>query len=194
MGKDNALKTTFLINKPQKDGRTALCTATAEEWLAAVSSNRNLPTERRRYFIADCIEDGKEIDRMVIEVDYDEYRRWNSRHTVTERSRKAEKEYQFLSLDAVLNEADDITLLECLSSMEDMEAAVISEMIMDELKKQLFAWKPWAADLLAYYLAGKKKSCTAAMAKKYGVSEQVIRKYKRQFENFVKNFFAGVSF
>lgn len=134
MEKDNALKTTFLINKPQKDGRTALCTATAEEWLSAVSSNRNLPTERRRYFIADCIEDGKEIDRMVIEVDYDEYRRWNSRHTVTERSRKAEKEYQFLSLDAVLNEADDITLLECLSSMEDMEAAVISEMIMDELK------------------------------------------------------------
>lgn len=75
-----------------------------------------------------------------------------------------------------------------------MEAAVISEMIMDELEKQLFAWKPWAADLLAYYLAGKKKSCTAAMAKKYGVSEQVIRKYKRQFEKFVKNFFEGVSF
>ena len=66
--------------------------------------------------------------------------------------------------------------------------------LMDELKKQLFAWKPWAVDLLAYYLAGKKKSCTAAMAKKYGVSEQVIRKYKRQFEKFVKNFFEGVSF
>ena len=188
------MKNTYLINKPQKDGRTALCTATAEEWLAAVSSNRNLPTERRRYFIADCIEDGKEIDRIVIEVDYDEYRRWNSRHTVSERSRRAGKEYQFLSPDAVLNEADDITLLECLGSMEDMETAVISEMIMDELKKQLFAWKPWAVDLLAYYLAGKKKSCTAAMAKKYGVSEQVIRKYKRQFEKFVKNFFEGVSF
>ena len=93
-----------------------------------------------------------------------------------------------------MNETDDITLLECLRSAEDMEAAVISEMIMDELEKQLFAWKPWAVDLLAYYLAGKKKSCTAAMAKKYGVSEQVIRKYKRQFEKFVKNFFEGVSF
>ena len=93
-----------------------------------------------------------------------------------------------------MNETDDITLLECLCSAEDMEAAVISEMIMDELKKQLFAWKPWAVDLLAYYLAEKKKSCTAAMAKKYGVSEQVIRKYKRQFEKFVKNFFEGVSF
>ena len=27
-----------------------------------------------------------------------------------------------------------------------------------------------------------------------GVSEQVIRKYKRQFEAFVKKFLAGVSF
>ena len=93
---------------------------------------------------------------MIIEVSYAEYKKWNSRHTITERSRKAGKEYQFLSLDAVLNETDDITLLECLRSAEDMEAAVISEMIMDELKKQLFAWKPWAVDLLAYYLAEKR--------------------------------------
>ena len=71
---------------------------------------------------------------------------------------------------------------------------VCTPKVLPKLKKQLFAWKPWAADLLAYYLAGKKKSCTAAMAKKYGVSEQVIRKYKRQFEKFVKNFFEGVSF
>ena len=184
------MKNTYLINKPQKDGKAALCAVTAAEWLAAVNANRYLPTEHRRYFIAD----GKVIDRMIIEVSYAEYKKWNSRHSITERSRKAGKEYQFLSLNAVLNETNDITLLECLRSAEDMEAAVISEMIMDELKKQLFAWKPWAADLLAYYLAGKKKSCTAAMAKKYGVSEQVIRKYKRQFEKFVKNFFEGVSF
>ena len=150
------MKNTYLINKPQKDGKAALCAVTAAEWLAAVNANRYLPTEHRRYFIADCIEDGKEIDRMIIEVSYAEYKKWNSRHTITERCRKAGKEYRFLSLDAVLNETDDITLLECLRSAEDMEAAVISEMIMDELKKQLFAWKPWAVDLLAYYLAEKR--------------------------------------
>ena len=59
------MKNTFLIYKPQKDGRAVLCTATAEEWLAAVNTNRNLPTEQRRYFISDCIEDGKEIDRKI---------------------------------------------------------------------------------------------------------------------------------
>lgn len=188
------MKNTYLINKPQKDGTMALCTATVEEWIAAVNSNRNLPTNQRRYFIADCIEDGKEIDRMIIEVPYTEYKKWNSRQTITERSRKAGKEYQFLSLDAVLNETDDITLLECLRSTEDMENAVTDEILMDELKKQLSNWKPWAVDMLGQYLAGRMKSCTADMAAKYGVSEQVIRKYKRQFEEYIKNFFAGVSF
>ena len=81
------MKNTYLINKPQKDGKAALCAVTAAEWLAAVNANRYLPTEHRRYFIADCIEDGKEIDRMIIEVSYAEYKKWNSRHTITERSR-----------------------------------------------------------------------------------------------------------
>ena len=160
----------------------------------AVNTNRNLPTEQRRYFISDCIEDGKEIDRMIIEVGYDEYRRWNSRHTIMERSRKAGKQYQHLSLDAVLSEADEITLLECLSGTENMEAAVIDDILMDELKKQLSNWKPWAADMLEQYLAGRKRSCSADMAEKYGVSEQVIRKYKRQFEEFIRKFFEGISF
>lgn len=188
------MKTTFLINKPQKDGTTALCTATAEEWIAVVNGNRNLPTEQRRYFIADCIEEGKDIDRMIIEVPYAEYRRWNSCHTMTERSRKAGKKYQHLSLDAALNEADEIALLECVGGAEDIEAAAIDEILMEELKRQLSAWKPWAADMLEIYLAGEKRTCSSAMSAKYGVSEQVIRKYKRQFEEFIKNFFEGVSF
>lgn len=160
------MKNTYLINKPQKDGKAALCAVTAAEWLAAVNANRYLPTEHRRYFIADCIEDGKEIDRMIIEVSYAEYKKWNSRHTITERSRKAGKEYRFLSLNAVLNETDDITLLECPRSAEDMEAAVISEMIMDELKKQLFAWKPWACGSAGVLSRRKKEILHSGNGKK----------------------------
>ncbi len=188
------MKNTYLINKQQKDGTTALCIATIEEWLAVVNSNRNLPTEQRRYFIADCIEEGKDIDRMIIEVTYAEYRRWNSRHTMTERSRKAGKKYQHLSLDAALSETNEIALLECLGGTEDIEAIAIDEILMDELKRRLSAWKPWAMDMLESYLVGEKRTCSAAMAAKYGVSEQVIRKYKRQFEEFIKKFFEGVSF
>ena len=48
--------------------------------------------------------------------------------------------------------------------------------------------------MLEQYLAGRKRSCSADMAEKYGVSEQVIRKYKRQFEEFIRKFFEGISF
>ena len=43
---------------------------------------------------------------------------------------------------------------------------------------------------MEYYIAGKKASCTKAIAMKYKVSEQTARKYKRQFEAFVKKFFS----
>ena len=59
---------------------------------------------------------------------------------------------------------------------------------------ELKAWRPWALDLLAAYVSGNSKACTKKLAAKYHVSEQVIRKYKRQFKKFIKKFFAGVSF
>ena len=188
------MKNTFLMNKIHEDGGAALCVVTAEEWLDAVKENRSLPPEQRRYFISDCIEEGDTIDRMIIEVPYSEYRRWNSRHTVSERSRRAKKEFLHLSLDAAVPGSPTLALSDCLADSGSMETAVLDAVLIDELKIRLTAWKPWAAELLAHYLAGRKKSCTAVMAEKYGVSEQVIRKYKRQFEAFVKKFLAGVSF
>lgn len=184
----------LLMNKIHEDGGAALCVVTAEEWLDAVKENRSLPPEQRRYFISDCIEEGDTIDRMIIEVPYSEYRRWNSRHTVSERSRRAKKEFLHLSLDAAVPGSPTLALSDCLADSGSMETAVLDAVLIDELKIRLTAWKPWAAELLAHYLAGRKKSCTAVMAEKYGVSEQVIRKYKRQFEAFVKKFLAGVSF
>lgn len=76
---------------------------------------------------------------------------------------------------------------------QNTENSVVDEILMDELKQALAVWKPWAPDLLEHYLAGRKRSCTAEMAEKYGVSEQVIRKYKRQFERFIKDFLGCVS-
>ena len=187
------MKNTFLLNKTQEDGSVVLCTATAEEWLAVVHENRNLPLEQRRYFIADCIEEAGFIDRMFIEVTHSEYRRWNSRHTMSERNRKAKKQFHHLSLDAVLAETAGLKLKDCLVDSQNTENSVVDEILMDELKQALAVWKPWAPDLLEHYLAGRKRSCTAEMAEKYGVSEQVIRKYKRQVERFIKDFLGCVS-
>jgi len=51
-------------------------------------------------------------------------------------------------------------------------------------------WNPWGIDLLEFYIAGQKNSCTKEIAVKYKVSEQTARKYKRQFEAFVKKYFS----
>ena len=66
--------------------------------------------------------------------------------------------------------------------------------MIDELKKTLADWKPWANDMLEMYLNGQKRACTDILARKYGVSSQIIRKYKRQFEKFIKIFWRDVSF
>ena len=75
-----------------------------------------------------------------------------------------------------------------------VEDIVSDELVLMGLREKLAAWKPWAPELLDMYLDGKKKSCTGFLAKKYGVSEQTVRKYKRQLEEFIKKFFEGVLF
>ncbi len=187
------MKNTFLMNKTQEDGSVILCTATAEEWLAVVKENHNLPPEQRRYFIADCIEDAGTIDRMFIEVTHSEYRRWNSLHTMSERNRKAKKQFRHLSLDAALSETAELGLMDCFADSQNTENAVLDEILVEELRKKLSTWKPWAPELLESYMKGEKRGCTAKLAEKYGVSEQVIRKYKRQFEEYIKNFLSCVS-
>lgn len=62
------------------------------------------------------------------------------------------------------------------------------------LQEALAAWRPWANDLLDMYLQDQKRACSKALAKKYDISERMIRKYKIQFENFIKNFFSEALF
>lgn len=65
---------------------------------------------------------------------------------------------------------------------------------LDELRKNLMEWRPWAGDLLDAYLEGDVSSCPGMLAEKYGVSLQTTRKYVRQFEQRLKSFLEGVSF
>ncbi len=75
-----------------------------------------------------------------------------------------------------------------------MEEQVCSQMMELQLREALAAWKPWANDMLDCYLRGERRTCTDTLSLKYGVSPQVVRKYKRQFEKFIKKFLGGVSF
>lgn len=189
------MKITFLINQAQPDGSMCLCVATHEEWLAVVNANKLLPLEEQRYFIRDCIEDCGELDWMIMEVPRSDYLKWHREHIATERNRSLGQQYELLSADTFLPSGDNVIRSEdVLTSREQVEDAVCDEMFIAELRKKLVAWKPWGSELLDMYLQGKKKSCTKIIAKKYGVSLQMARKYKRQLEEFIKIFERGVSF
>ena len=188
------MKNTYLLQKLREDGTSELVEATAAEWKKAITMNRHLPSEMRKHFIVDCIEDGNDIDRMVIEVSYEKFKEWNSKHTISERNRKLEKEFSFISLSKEIYSEDGCSLLDYLASEDNPEKKVIDALMKNELCSQLSAWRPWAMDVLNLYLNDDKSKCTSFLAEKYKVSEQTARKYKRQFEEFIKKFTEGVSF
>lgn len=189
------MKTTYLIYKPQADGSVSLSVATCDEWADVAKANKQLPPEKRRYFILDHIMDGDDLDRMVIEAPFSEYQIWIRGYMADKRNREAGRTLRHLSLDAKLFEQEGAeTLLDVIPSKGSAEECAFEKMLMENLRSSLSAWKPWANDLLDAYLQGEKRACTERLAQKYGVSVQVIRKYKRQFEVFVKKFLEGVSF
>ena len=114
--------------------------------------------------------------------------------STAERNRSLGSKYQHLSLDVLVSENErSIRLGDMIPSDEVIEKIVIDRVMQEKLREMLSAWKPWASDLLEIYLYGDKRTCTNALAEKCGVSPQVIRSYKRQFENFIKNFLSVVT-
>ncbi len=189
------MKTTYLINKKLPDGNIRLSVATSTEWLAVVEANKRLPADQRRYFILDYIADGDDLDCIIMEAPFKDYQIWNKERLAERRNRRAGKDFQHISLNAPpAGQIDSVCLLELIASGEQVESAACDLILLDELRAALSTWKPWANDLLDMYLCGQKRTCTDAMAQKYSVSPQVVRKYKRQFEEFIKKFLGGVSF
>ncbi len=189
------MKTTYLIKKKQEDGSVCLSVASAAEWLAVVDANKQLPAEQRRYFILDYIADGNDLDRMVIEAPAEDYRVWHNEHMAAQRNRALGQNYKTVPLDAIQDSENGPAFLsDILSSPEQLEETASYRVLMGELREKLAEWRPWGNDLLDMYLEGQKRSCSAMLAEKYGVSQRMVRKYKSQFEDFVKKFLSGVPF
>lgn len=181
------MKTTYLIYK-QVDGIQQLVVATQAEWDAILEENRRLPLEMRRRFINDCINDGGELDCMYIETSKTEHQKWNSKNTVYQRKRKAGMHYAHVSLDTGTPDTGVESLHESVPSGFDLESLVTDLVLMEELRRALRAWKPWAEELLDLYMAGAKRSCTNALCEKYQVTDRAIQKRKEAFEKFVLDF------
>ena len=189
------MKITYLVNQEQSDGSVCLCVATHDEWRTVVDANKPLPAEHRRRFIVDFIVEGNDWDIMIMEVPDSEYQEWNKYYLSIRRNRKAAKDIQVLSIDAPLADGSSLrNFLDSIKSADQVEELACDLALMDQLRKALSAWKPWGPDLLDAYLDDEKRNCTDILTSKFNVSAQVIRKYKRQFEEFAKKFLEGVSF
>ena len=188
------MKITYLIQKCQADGTTRLEIASHNEWLKIIREKSNLPNEQRRFFIKECIQDNGEIDCMYIEVPYEVYKIWNREHMRSERNRRLSRDIQILSLDDFLRSNG----LESPGSSErlsfDPENCLIDKVLISQLREAVSKWRPWGAAMLDLYLHHEQKKAAQIISRKYHVSIQSARKYKRQFEKFITNFLKGVSF
>ncbi len=181
------MKTTYLVYK-QVNGVRQLTTATQAEWDAILKENRQLPLSEQRRFMKDCFEDGGELDCMYIEVPASEYRKWNNTNSVQQRRRKIGMLYEHLSLDAGVPDTDIDSMHECVPSDFNLEHLAVDEVLVDELREALRAWKPWAEELLELYLAEEKRSSTKALCEKYRLSYRAVQKRKASFEKFILDF------
>lgn len=189
------MKTTYLMNKLQADGTIQLTVVGHEEWLAVVKANKLLPLENQRYFIRDCISDNGDLDWMIIETTREDYLEWHREQTASERNRTWMQTFQKQSLDAEISIEDGTTTLHDMASdMDSIEENYFSQLWIEDLRKALDEWKPWANDLLNMYLQGQGRSCADVLARKYGISQRMIRKYKVQLKIFIKNFCSAVPF
>lgn len=181
------MRITYLIYK-SINGKSELAVATPEECKAIKEQNKVLPEEQKRKFVLSCCDDGTDLDLMYIEAPISEFKEWNSKHTVSERNRKEGLLFTHLSFDAPIQDTEVSSLHECVASDYNLEALALDHLLIEELAEALKAWKPWAPELLALYLSGKGRTCTAMLCEKYGLKERTIRTRKEQFKEFVKDF------
>ena len=184
------MKTTYLLREVQKDGSVQLVETTSDNWHAIVKADSVRPRCERRFFIYDIIPDEGGLDCMVIETTWDEWKDWDNKQRAVRRSNERKREISFLSLDCLIEDGDRDQFQERMLIDDRFELETISKRSIEGLRAALRNWNLWGVELMEYYIAGKKASCTKAIAMKYKVSEQTARKYKRQFEAFVKKFFS----
>ncbi len=185
------MKITYLAYKEQADGSCHLSVITDAEWREIVRNNKTVSKDKYRYFESDVIVEGNEIDMMIIEVSREEHKRINAEKKAAGRRREQAKHFQMLSLETE-RESEDRSLpgFSNYIGQASFEDEIDSSLNIELLRKALNAWKPWASEMLNYYLAGQERHCAGLMAKKYGLTGRQIRYYRLQFENFLKKFYS----
>ena len=179
-------KSVYLLRSTDPDA-SELIEVSGKEWYGTVKANHSDPNAQKRYFICDTIIDGDCKDRIFMEVSEPEYRQWKLKQQATRRWLDGKKEVTLLSLDSPTEE-ESITLEDTLKTDRRLDDNYIANVLLLELRKEVVKWKPWAGELLEMYLRGQQRSSTAWLAEQCGVSEQMARRYRKDFEEVVKKF------
>lgn len=178
------MKSTYLVF----DCKGQLRVATKEEWNDIMERNRTLPREQRRFFIQDCIFEDGEKDCIFIETTKDAYDEWHRQTQRAYRQKQGQEDVTIVSIDMQSSDDSGASLAGKLSDNIDWECRMLSDMRMRELRCALEAWKPWAIEMLGFYLDGTQIKAAKVLSVRHGVSQQTIRERKRDFEAFVTNF------
>lgn len=65
----------------------------------------------------------------------------------------------------------------------------MSELMLKKLEQELIRWKPWAGEMLRFYLEGGQLNCNRCFMDRYDVSDKTVQRWKKTFEQFVRNFY-----
>lgn len=188
--KIHTVVTYCLVNQVQDDGTLLLTEVPYKTYIKIQQANKGLTGKDRRYFTDEYFEDFDILYHRICEVTWEEYREWDAeRHRISRHEQKwEERDYQFVSLyDHVCGDEDAATYEETIPNPNvdtDRDGMMAAE--LDLLRQDLAAWKPWAVDMLDYYLAGQGRYCTPVLARKYQRSERDVRYWKIRFKAHVK--------
>lgn len=182
------MKTVYLAREQQPDGTYRLVEISAEKWHAIIKEQEGLPMEQKRHFIEDIIFDYHGEDRMKIEVSLDEWRRWDNKRRKQGREAEHRRKYLHLSLDYVIDAETGATMMSHSTLCAVSEDEAYRECLREDLLKALAAWKPWALQMLQFYMETDITHANEQMMAVFQVKERTVRKYKSQFEAFMREY------
>ena len=182
------IKITFLV-RDESAALSALKEVSRDEWHAIISKNKTLPTSEQRYFISDIIAEDGDVDIMIIETDCKSYKKWHVYNNARCKLLKSKEGKKFFSLDAEPGTLECAVVTSALSDGIEIEESIHNAVANEALRKALVFQKPWAMDLFESYQLGEKRACTKQIAEKYGVCDFTVRRWKKEFEKYCKNFF-----
>lgn len=180
------MKTRYLAYGEIEGART-LAEISGAEWYEIIKANKNLPEDKKRWFIRDIIIDGPDSDVLMIEVTHAEYKQWRCEQQRRRRRCAYSNAFVQISIDVCLDGA--MPLHEIFSSVPSAEREYFEDNLTHDLFLAAAEWRPWAPALLLYCMSGNSwRSATSWLADYLGVCIRTARKNKTEFEEFIKDF------